>query len=180
MTRAETGALRDVRHARSRAIAGSVAFLLVAPGIVAGLIPWLLTHWRAMPPFFDVEALVWLGIALIAVGIPMLLDSFARFAWEGLGVPAPIYPTETLVVTGLYRHVRNPMYVGVASTILGQGLLFGNFQVIEYGAAIWLAFHLFVLLYEEPTLRATFGDEYREFCAKVPRWIPRPRSWPAA
>ncbi len=107
----------------------------------------------------------------------MLLDSFVRFALEGLGTPAPVLPTEHLVVTGLYRFVRNPMYVGVLSVILGQGLLLGDTQVLRYGAVVWLAFGLFVIGYEEPTLRRTFGEEYERFCANVPRWIPRLRPW---
>jgi protein-S-isoprenylcysteine O-methyltransferase Ste14 len=82
-----------------------------------------------------------------------------------------------LVVTGLYRYVRNPMYVAVVSTILGQGLIFANFMLLAYGALIWLLFHVFVLVYEEPTLTAGFGSEYRLFCAAVPRWIPRLRPW---
>lgn len=107
----------------------------------------------------------------------MVLDSFARFAIQGLGTPAPVLPTKHLVVTGLYRYVRNPMYVGVAATIFGQGLVFGNVRVLEYGLLVWLAFHLFVLGYEEPTLRRSFGDEYAEFCRNVPRWIPRVKAW---
>ena len=113
----------------------------------------------------------------MAVGVPVLLDSFARFALQGLGTPAPVLPTRHLVVTGFFRHVRNPMYVAVASLIFGQGLFFGSVTVLEYGAAVWLAFFLFVLLYEEPTLRRTFGAEYEEFRAHVPRWIPRLRPW---
>ena len=110
-------------------------------------------------------------------GLPVLLDSFARFALRGLGTPAPIFPTHRLVVTGLFRYVRNPMYVAVVSLILGQGLFFGNVRVLAYGVAVWVAFYLFVLIYEEPTLRNTFGLEYEEFCANVPRWIPRVRPW---
>jgi protein-S-isoprenylcysteine O-methyltransferase Ste14 len=106
-----------------------------------------------------------------------LLDSFARFALQGLGTPAPVFPTRHLVVTGLYRHVRNPMYLAVAAAILGQSLWFGNVRVLVYGFAVWLAFHLFVTAYEEPTLRRTYGHEYEEFCANVPRWIPRVRPW---
>jgi len=113
----------------------------------------------------------------MVAGLPVLLDSFARFAIQGLGTPAPIFPTRRLVVSGLYRYVRNPMYVAVVSLILGQGLFFGNLRVLEYGIAIWVAFHLFVLLYEEPTLRNAYGSEYEEFCIHVPRWIPRLRPW---
>jgi len=119
-----------------------------------------------------------LGGLLICAGLPALLDSFARFAVQGWGTPAPVFPTKHLVVTGLYRFVRNPMYVAVVSVILGQGLLFGNVRILEYGVVVWLAFHLFVLAYEEPTLRATFGREYEQFCAGVPRWIPRLHPWP--
>ena len=93
-----------------------------------------------------------LGTLFIA-GLPVLLDSFARFAFQGLGTPAPIFPTQHLVVSGLFRYVRNPMYVAVLSLILGQGLLFGSIRVLEYGIAVWVAFYLFVRIYEEPTLR---------------------------
>ena len=105
-----------------------------------------------------------------------LLDSFARFALEGLGTPAPVFPTRHLVITGLYRYVRNPMYIAVIAVITGQGLLFANPRVLEYGAWIWLGFHTFVIGYEEPTLRGTFGAEYEVFCRSVSRWIPRIRS----
>src|SRR5207249_6303445 len=104
-----------------------------------------------------------MGGLLIAAGIPVLVDSFARFALQGLGTPAPVFPTRHLVVTGLYRHVRNPIYVAVVTAVIGQGLLFGNLRLLEYGALVWLAFHLFVLAYEEPRLRATFGAEYEDF-----------------
>ena len=88
-----------------------------------------------------------------------------------------MFPTRHLVVTGLYRYVRNPMYAAVVAAILGQGLLFGNALLVAYGAIVWLLFHLFVLLYEEPTLRATFGPEYEAFCSQVRRWIPRVSPW---
>ena len=162
---------------RSASILGSFLFLLLAPGVVAGVVPWWISGWHTSPPLLDVAVFRWLGVALIVAGAPMLLDSFARFALQGLGTPASVLPTEHLVVTGLYRHVRNPMYVGVAAVIFGQGLLLGNVRVLEYGALVWIAFHIFVLAYEEPTLRKTFGDEYREFCHNVPRWIPRLSAW---
>ena len=114
---------------------------------------------------------------VIVVGVPVLVDSFARFALKGLGTPAPVFPTQHLVVSGLYRYVRNPVYVAVLAVILGQGLLFGDVRVLEYGVLVWIAFHLFVLLYEEPTLRRSFGAEYENFCANVGRWIPRLSAW---
>ena len=117
------------------------------------------------------------AVLLVAAGLPVLLDSFAGFALQGLGTPAPIFPTRHLVVSGLFRYVRNPMYVAVLLLILGQGLLFGSVRVLEYGIAVWFGFYLFVLMYEEPTLRKSYGREYEEFCANVPRWIPRLRPW---
>ena len=113
------------------------------------------------------------GALLVFLALPVLLDSFGRFALQGLGTPAPVFPTRHLVITGLYRYVRNPMYVAVVSAILGQGLLFGDIGLLGYGGLVWLGFHVSVVAYEEPTLRAAYGAEYGDFCAKVPRWIPR-------
>ena len=155
------------------AVLGSAIFLVIAPGFVAGLVPWWISHWRMEAPFFGWPMFRIAGGILIGLGLIGLLDSFARFALQGMGTPAPVFPTRHLVVTGLYRYVRNPMYVAVASAILGQGLLFGNVSLLEYGGVVWLLFYLFVLGYEEPALRASFGDEYKLFCAEVPRWIPR-------
>jgi protein-S-isoprenylcysteine O-methyltransferase Ste14 len=100
-----------------------------------------------------------------------------RFAVQGLGTPAPIAPTQNLVVTGLYRYVRNPIYVAVVAVILGQAILFGDWHLVIYGVLMWLAFHAFVLAYEEPVLAQTFGTQYEEFRANVPRWIPRLSPW---
>jgi protein-S-isoprenylcysteine O-methyltransferase Ste14 len=118
-----------------------------------------------------------MGALMIAAGIAVVLDSFARFALQGLGTPAPILPTRHLVVTGLYQYVRNPMYVGVLGIILGQGLLFGDGRLFAYGVLLWLGVHVFVVGYEEPTLRRSFGTEYEAFRRNVPRWIPRLSSW---
>lgn len=107
----------------------------------------------------------------------MLLDSFARFAFQGIGTPAPVFPTRHLVVQGFYRYVRNPIYLAVVSVILGQGMIFGNLNLLIYGVLAWLSTHLFVVTHEEPTLRKTFGAEYDDFCANVPRWVPRLSPW---
>jgi protein-S-isoprenylcysteine O-methyltransferase Ste14 len=156
---------------------GSVLFLVLAPGIVAGLIPWWISKWKVQPvsPAFLIIQLP--GILILAVSILVLLDAFARFALQGIGTPAPILPTRRLVVTGFYRYVRNPMYVAVVGAILGQSMILGNLLLLLYAALGWLVSHLFVVIYEEPTLRRTFGDEYDAFCANVPRWIPRLRPW---
>jgi len=162
---------------RTRSVVGTVLFLLLAPGTVAGLVPWWISGWKFEPPLLGIAWTRWLGVALMAAGAPALLDSFARFALQGLGTPAPVLPTSRLVVTGLYRRVRNPMYLGVVTVVLGQGLLIGSARVLGYGVWLWLIFHLFVLGYEEPTLERSFGTEYDRFCRNVPRWIPRLRPW---
>ena len=120
---------------RAAAIIGSAIFLVIAPGTLAVYVPWYLTHWHFAPPLFPIARV--LGAALIVAGLPILLDSFARFALQGLGTPAPVMPPKRLVVTGLYRYVRNPMYVAVTALIAGQGLLFGSVTVLEYGAIVW-------------------------------------------
>ena len=164
---------------RISAIIGSALFFVLAPCTVAGLVPWWISGWRLEPPFFGLVPLRTVGVMLILAGLPILLDSFARFALQGLGTPAPVFPTRHLVVTGWYRYVRNPMYVAVASIIAGQALLFGNVTILEYGALVWLFFHLFVLAYEEPRMRSTFAEEYQLYRANVPRWIPRLTPWRA-
>ena len=164
---------------KEAAIVGSTVFFFVAPCSVAGLVPYWISLWQLHPAFFGVEGVRIFGVALALGGLFLVLDSFARFALDGLGTPAPVAPPKNLVVTGLYRHVRNPMYVGVVSAIAGQALLLGNEALLVYGAVVWLAFHLFVLVYEEPTLKATYGDEYDRFRANVPRWLPRLWPWRA-
>jgi protein-S-isoprenylcysteine O-methyltransferase Ste14 len=156
---------------------GTVIFLVVAPGTFSGLVPWLLSGYRMEAPFLGIEAMRWLGVALLILGTVLVLETFARFALQGRGTPAPIYPTETLVVTGSYRFVRNPMYVGVLSLVFGQALLFGSIAVLIYGLIAWLTVHTFVMSYEEPTLQRTFGDQYARYRANVRRWIPRLTPW---
>jgi protein-S-isoprenylcysteine O-methyltransferase Ste14 len=141
------------------------------------LVPWWISGWRFETPFFGIPLFRLAGGILIMLGVIGLLDSLVRFAVQGVGTPAPVFPTRHLVVTGLYRYVRNPMYVAVVSAILGQGFILGNVTLLEYGGLVWLQFHLFVLLYEEPTLRASFGSEYELFSIEVPRWIPRVTPW---
>src|SRR6201997_3326026 len=120
------------------AVLGSALFFAVAPSTLAGLVPWWITRWEFRPPFFDLDATRAVGILLIVAGLSGLVDSFARFALQGLGTPAPIAPTQNLVVTGLYRYVRNPIYVALVTVILGQAVLFGDQRLLGYGALIWL------------------------------------------
>src|SRR5215470_18318206 len=161
------------------AVLGSALFFVIAPLVLAGFVPWWVRQWEFRPAFFGVDLIRILGGILIVVGVPGLVDSFARFALHGLGTPAPIAPTQKLVVTGLYRYVRNPMYVAVVTVIAGQALLFADQRLLWYGALFFLACHIFVVVYEEPTLKRTFGTEYEAFRANVPRWIPRLTPWRA-
>jgi protein-S-isoprenylcysteine O-methyltransferase Ste14 len=156
---------------------GSAVLLFAAPGVVAGLIPWEMTHWRAGPAWLGLEPTRVLGLALIAAMLVLLLNCFTRFAWQGRGTPAPIAPTDRLVVSGPYRWVRNPMYVAVVGLVLGQALWLASFLLLVYATFLWGAFHGFVLAYEEPALRRRFPDDYADFFAAVPRWIPRLRPW---
>jgi protein-S-isoprenylcysteine O-methyltransferase Ste14 len=162
---------------RASAVLGSAVFFVIAPATIAGLVPWWLSGWRVQPALLGLPALRGFGVLLIAGGIAVLLECFARFALEGLGTPAPVLPTRHLVINGSYRHVRNPIYLAVVAVIAGQSLFLGNVTLLAYGALIWIGFHLFVLAYEEPTLRKTFGADYDVFCRHVPRWIPRVRPW---
>ena len=111
------------------------------------------------------------------LGLPLLFESLVRFARVGRGTPSPLMPTERLVVTGAYRFVRNPMYIGATLVVLGQALLFGSTAVLLYGAIMACAFHAFVIGYEEPTLRKRYGAEHARYCEHVPRWVPRMAPW---
>jgi protein-S-isoprenylcysteine O-methyltransferase Ste14 len=159
---------------RTAASLGSLLFLFVAPGMLAGLIPYLMTGWPRPDAPLVLRAL---GALLVGGGMLLLLECFGRFALQGRGTPAPIAPPQTLVVTGAYRRVRNPMYVAVVSTVLGQAALFADVALLGYAAVLWLGFHAFVLAYEEPTLRHAFPQDYEAFFAAVPRWIPRLTPW---
>lgn len=159
---------------RARAAAGSLVFLALAPGVVAGVVPWLLTDWDSTDPPL---ALKLAGGLLIAAGVAVLLSAFARFVIEGIGTPAPVAPTEHLVVGGLYRYVRNPMYVAVAATIIGQAALLGRPALLLYAVAFMASVATFVHLYEEPVLTERFGDEYEAYRRGVPAWRPRLRPW---
>jgi protein-S-isoprenylcysteine O-methyltransferase Ste14 len=162
------------QRSRKRAAAGSAAFLLLAPGVVAGLIPWLLTGWEMEAAPLAVRIA---GGVLIALGAAFLLHAFYRFVVEGLGTPAPVAPPDHLVVGGVYRHVRNPMYLAVISVIVGQGLLLGQFELLGYAALFGAIAFCFVHFYEEPTLTRQFGPTYEEYRRAVPGWLPRLSPW---
>jgi protein-S-isoprenylcysteine O-methyltransferase Ste14 len=153
------------------AIAKTVLFTAFVPGTVAGIVPWWLRDGSAVASR-GIQACM--AIALIAVGVAIYLyTAFWGFAWIGGGTPAPVAPTKTLVVRGLHHYVRNPMYIGIGLIVAGQAWLFRSPVLARYLAFFALAVHLFVLFYEEPTLRKQFGEEYERYRASVPRWIPK-------
>jgi protein-S-isoprenylcysteine O-methyltransferase Ste14 len=154
-------------------VLGSLGFLVIAPGTVAGYIPWAITGWGMQSPFFGWSGSRVAGAVVLAAGLGVLLDAFARFALEGRGTPAPVAPTEHLVVSGPYRRVRNPMYLAVLAVVLGEALVLGSRALLLYAALVGLGFHVFVVAYEEPTLRRRYGAEYEAYCAAVGRWLPR-------
>jgi protein-S-isoprenylcysteine O-methyltransferase Ste14 len=159
---------------RARAAVGSVVFLVVAPGVAAGLVPWLLTGWSTHDWWPPIRVL---GGLMIGAGLAVLVPAFIRFVVEGIGTPAPIAPTERLVVGGAYRYVRNPMYLAVAALVVGQALLLGQAALLLYAAALCLAFAAFVHGYEEPVLARRFGAQYEAYRRAVPAWWPRRTPW---
>jgi protein-S-isoprenylcysteine O-methyltransferase Ste14 len=120
-----------------------------------------------------------LGVLIGVVGLAALVACFADFV-AARGTPAPVAPTERLVVEGLYRYVRNPMYVAVVTIILGQALWHGSWWVAAYGVLVWVVTAAFTRFYEEPVLRARFGHDYETYRAAVRAWVPRTRPWTAS
>jgi len=154
----------------------NLLFTVLVPGTVAVFVPlYYFSHADFGTPARSVSAgmLLFLGAAIYAW---CLWD----FAITGRGTPAPIDPPKTLVVRGLYRYTRNPMYVGVLTVIGGWALLFGSTDLAIYGLGVATVFHLFVVLHEEPHLRAVFGASYEQYCSEVGRWLPLGRRRPAA
>jgi protein-S-isoprenylcysteine O-methyltransferase Ste14 len=153
-----------------RAALYTTVFFFLAPGANAVLVPWLITGWDHPSAFGALDAV---GLLVAAAGLAVVVACFARFVHEGHGTPAPSAPTDQLVVGGIYRHVRNPMYLGVAAMIGGQALLFHS-----WGTLIWMLLFMavvwsFVQFYEEPTLSRQFGDSYERYREAVPGWWPR-------
>jgi len=162
---------------KTGALLGSAVFFMIAPVTVGFVVPWWIAGWQMGIATPESNLFRIAGVVLVLLGLVPLVESFGRFALVGLGTPAPIAPTRHLVVTGFYRYVRNPMYVGVLAIILGNALVLQNGTVFAYAVLIALAFAAFVVGYEEPALRRRFGDAYQEFCKNVPRWWPRVTPW---
>ena len=162
---------------KAGAALGSAVFFALAPGVVAGLVPWWLTGWqvRSLPAWWLPLRLA--GGVLLVAGTVVLVQAFTRFVVEGLGTPAPVAPTRELVVGGLYRYVRNPMYLAVLAAIVGQALALGQLVLLPYAAVVAAAFAAFVHWYEEPTLARQFGARYQAYRRAVPGWWPRRHPW---
>jgi protein-S-isoprenylcysteine O-methyltransferase Ste14 len=156
---------------------GASAFFVAAPGSVAGLLPFLISAgWQRGPVPEPVRGI---GLGLVGAGLVSVVESFVRFVVQGEGTPAPVAPPKQLVVTGQYRHVRNPMYVALVTIVSGQALWLGNWSVLEYAGVLWVFFHLRVVLGEEPALVRQFGEPFERYRRNVPRWIPRWTGWQA-
>lgn len=154
---------------RHRAALGTALFTLVVPGSVVVLVPYLLSGWRLAAGWLPRA----LGALLVLAALPVFASFLVRFVRDGIGTPAPIRPTERLVVGGPFARVRNPGYLAVVAMVGGQALLFGSWGVAAWALLLALGFHLFVVLYEEPALRRQFGADYEAYCRRVPRWRPR-------
>jgi len=151
----------------------TLIFTVLVPGTVAVWIPYGLlsaADSRGSIPLGDFR---YAGVAIMLIGAMIYFWCAWDFTFAGKGTPAPIDPPKELVVRGLYKYVRNPMYLGVLSIVFGEAIWFEAGRLFAYGGLVFLLFSAFVLLYEEPALRRKFGDSYRCYCKTVPRWIPR-------
>ena len=137
------------------------------PGTVTVIVPWLIVGRGAS------AGARWPGLALVAVGAAVLFRCIWEFAVSGRGTLAPIDPPTRLVVSGLYRYVRNPMYVGVVLILAGEAWVFWSGGLLLYAAGFFLVASLFIIFHEEPALRRKFGESYDEYMRTVPRWVPK-------
>jgi len=145
-----------------------LVFTVVVPGTVTLLVPSALLGGAPRP----IAAIGWLGLLPIAAGAALYFRCAWDFGATGQGTPAPIDPPKRLVVRGLYRRVRNPMYEGVLLVLFGESLFFGSAALLRYALLVWAFFHMMVVLYEEPALRRQFGPEYDAYRGRVGRWLP--------
>jgi protein-S-isoprenylcysteine O-methyltransferase Ste14 len=148
----------------------TLIFTVIVPGTVAVYLPWGIIV-REKGAYTPAGGWWWLGLVPLGLGVAGYCWCAWDFTFAGHGSPLPIDAPRKLVVRGLYRYVRNPMYVSVLGVIVGQAAVCASRNALLYAAAIWLMFHLFALLYEEPTLRSKFGDDYDDYCRRVPRWL---------
>lgn len=147
-------------------------FTIVQPGVVVGLLPYLILRYMGreiLPAVW--EANHFIGAGLMAVGATLAGACILRFATEGKGTLSPLDPTKKLVIRGLYKYSRNPMYVGVMLIMAGETLFSWSLALTIYTLVIFIAFNLFIIMHEEPRCRRDFGDEYADYCRQARRWV---------
>ena len=151
----------------------TLIFSILVPGTVAGIIPWLLLQGSGNL-LLRIPSIWMIGLLPLLLGVGLYLWCAGAFTFIRKGTPAPIDAPKVLVVQGLYRWVRNPMYVAVLSVAIGEAILFRSILLVGYALALWGVFHIFVVFVEEPSLRSQFGASYETYFRTVPRWLPRP------
>jgi protein-S-isoprenylcysteine O-methyltransferase Ste14 len=151
----------------------TLIFTVFVPGTVAIWIPYRILSSAGSRGSISIGGVRYFGLAVITIGALIYLWCAWDFTFAGKGTPAPIDPPRELVVKGLYRYVRNPMYAGVLSVVLGQATWFEAPRLFAYAGLVFVLFSAFVLIYEEPALKRKFGASYKQYCERVPRWIPR-------
>ena len=147
----------------------SALFTLLVPGTVAVLVPFLLAGDRAVTS----GAMLGLAVVLFALGVALYLRAVGDFAVLGKGTPAPIDAPKRLVVQGIYRYTRNPLYISMLTVIAAWAALFGTAVLVGYAGVLFVVYSLFVRLHEEPRLARVFGEEYAAYTQQVGRWLPR-------
>lgn len=150
----------------------NLLFTILQPGVVAGLVPYLLLRTdqkeRILQPFYILQ---YMGLLLFVFGFLVMMNCILNFAIHGKGTLSPADPTKKLVIAGLYKYSRNPMYVGVILMLIGEAVFFQSESLWIYSMLIFVVFHLFIVFFEEPRLKKDFGAEYDQFCNKVRRWV---------
>ncbi|MGD8536359.1 MAG: isoprenylcysteine carboxylmethyltransferase family protein [Candidatus Aminicenantes bacterium] len=150
----------------------TIIFALLLPGVFLVLVPYLLLSSSGDRFVVDISRIRYIGLIPMLFGVFVYMKCVWSFASEGRGTPVPIDPPKKLVVQGLYKYARNPMYIGVLFILIGEAVFFASLLLAFYAVLVFMCFHLFVVIYEEPALRAKFGNSYRRYCDSVPRWIP--------
>jgi protein-S-isoprenylcysteine O-methyltransferase Ste14 len=158
----------------------TLLFTVFVPGTVAIWIPYRILSTAGTRGTISIGGFRYVGLVMMTIGALIYLWCAWDFTFAGKGTPAPIDPPRELVVSGLYRYIRNPMYVGVLSVVLGQAVWFEALRLFVYAGLVFVLFSMFVLIYEEPVLSRKFGNTYKQYCKRVPRWIPRFRRSPDA
>lgn len=150
----------------------TILWSVFVPGTLTTLVPYLLLASEIELLALELSVFRFAGLIPIALGAALYLWCAWDFTFKGKGTPAPFDPPKEIVVRGLYRYVRNPMYVAASLVLIGEAILFESVVILIYAAIVFTVFHVWVVIYEEPTLRRTFGESYEKYCLKVSRWIP--------